>query len=64
MQSIFDEANKTIVSIQSSFVLDLSLLHGLDFTDDTNNDDEEDITSKRALQSIIPLSPQHDIDKL
>ena len=47
---------------QSSFVIDLSLLHGSDFADDTTIDDEQDITSKQALQSITQLSPLHDMD--
>ena len=47
---------------QSSFVIDLSLLHGSDFANDANIDDEQDITSKRSLQLIISSSPQHDID--
>jgi hypothetical protein len=47
---------------QSSFVIDLTLLHGSDFADDATIDNEQDITSKQALQSIIPLSPQDDMD--
>jgi hypothetical protein len=47
---------------QSSFVIDLSLLHGSDFANDATINDEQAKTSKRSLQLIISSSPQHDMD--